>query len=233
VVAPLLGSGQVVMNSSASAAPQKATGWLLAGIYPVAAGAQLEVEARQNGEGQDWVFGVDRALLLQLAEADQAILAAVQSEGRPVLGLADDANAMYEISVGGTFKATKEDWVTTNSLAALGGSLHQPVTDWVSDVRVTWSFAGLLPAGKYEVMAWIPAEHASAPVAYSLLVNGKESDGDSPTNGQITQNNEGQWVSLGLWTVSEGEANLAVQMLVDQGAGGEAAADLIVLRKAD
>lgn len=233
-ITPLLGSGQVVMNSSASAAPQKATSWLLAGIYHIEeAGAQLEVEARQNGEGQDWIFGVDRALLLQLSEGDQAILTAVQSEGRPVLGLADDANAMYEISVGGTFKATKEDWVTTNSLAALGGSLHQPVMDWVSDVRVTWSFPGLLPAGKYELVAWIPAEHASAPVAYSLLVNGKESAGDSPTNGQITQNNEGQWVSLGLWTVTENDASLSVQMLVAQGTGGEAAADVIVLRKAD
>lgn len=232
-VAPVIGSGQVVMNSSTSAAPQKAPAWLLVGIYPIPAGAQLEVEARQNGEGQDWYFGVDRALLLQLSESDQAILAAVQSEGRPVLALADDANALYEISVGGSFKSTTADWGTTTSLSALGGSLHQPVADWANDVRVTWSFPGLLPAGKYEVMAWIPSEHASAPVAYSLLVNGKESAGESPTNGQITQNNEGQWVSLGIWTVAESDASLAVQMLVAKGAGGEAAADLIVLRKAD
>jgi len=232
-VAPAIGSGQVVMNSSQSAAPQKAPAWLLVGIYPIPAGAQLEVEARQNGEGQDWIFGVDRAMLIQLAEPDRAILAATQSEGRPVVGLADDANALYEISVGGSFKSTTADWVTTTSISALGGSLHQPVADWASDVRVTWAFPGLLPAGKYEVMAWIPSEHASAPVTYSLLVNGKESAGESPTNGQITQNNEGQWVSLGMWTVAEGDASLAVQMLFAKGAGGEAAADLIVLRKAD
>lgn len=233
VIAPVLGSGQVVMNFGQSTAPQKVPAWLLAGIYPIPAGAQLEVEVSQNGEGQDWIFGVGYAMVIQLAESDQAMLGAIQSDGRPVVALADDTNALFEISVGGSFKSTTADWVTSTTLSALGGSLHQPVADWANDVRVTWSFPGLLPAGKYELKAWIPAEHASAPVAYSLLVNGKELAGDSPTNGQITQNNEGQWVSLGLWTVAEGDASLTVQMVALKGAVGEAAADVIVLCKAD
>ncbi len=232
-VSSVLGAGQVVMNSSKSALPQKDSEWLLAGIYPFNPGDSLEIELRQDGEGQEWTFGVDRALLLKLSDSDQAVLTAAQSEGRPVVGLADDSAAIYEISVGGVFSSTKEDWLTTPSLAAFNGSLHQPASDFANDVRVTWGFPGLLPAGKYEVLAWIPAEHATAAVTYSLLANGKTLAGDSPTNGQITQNNEGQWVQLGLWQVADDNASLSVQMLVAKGAPGEAAADAIVLRKAD
>lgn len=232
-VSPVLGAGQVVMNSSKSALPQKDSEWLLAGVYPLEQGNLLRIEVRQDGEGQEWTFGVDRALLLKLSDSDQALLSGAQSEGRPVVGLADDSDAKFEISVGGVFSATKQDWLTTPSLAAFNGSLHQPVSEFANDVRVTWSFPGLLPAGKYEIMAWIPAEHATAPVAYSLLANGKALAGDSPTNGQITQNNEGQWISLGLWQVPEDNTSLSVQMLVAKGAQGEAAADVIVLHKAD
>lgn len=231
-VSTVLGSGSVVMNHSKTKLPQANAEWLWAGIYPLAYGSQIEIEMRQNGENMGWFLGVDRVALVQLTAEDRLILELATSD-RPQMGMVDDGSAVNEILISDVYTKTIEDWKTVDSLWALGGSLCQPKPGFANDVRVSWIFPELLPAGKYEALAWIPSEHADATVIYSLVVNDQEIPGDSPTNGQIKQSNEGDWVSLGLWTVAEGDARISLRMVVAKDTIGEAAADVVILRKAD
>jgi len=88
-----------------------------------------------------------------------------------------------------------------------------------------------LPAGKYEVQVWIPAQHATAAVEYFLLADGKVVERASPA--QVNQADfAGGWVTLGIWELPN-EAAVTLRLVVEKGAVGEVGLDAVAILRVE
>ena len=226
---PFRGTSQVIFDDS----QQKNDRWISLGVYQVNRGQSVSVKLALGQLAKETPFAVDRLLIVRLNAGNSQMLEGLPS-GRVLASLLDDFDAkFYEVTADkgpvqvrdrGVFYTDVLGWNGSFSSRALTQPLAIPI--WVE-----WAPVNHLPAGKYEVYVWMPAQHATAVVDYALLADGKVVERPSPT--QVNQRDHtGVWISLGLWDISE-EALVSLRMIVAPGVTGEIGVDAIAIVKVD
>jgi serine/threonine protein kinase len=230
IATPYRGQSMVIFNSSL-VGKQKSDDWVSLGAYEVRTGQTLTVRAEIGPRTADSPFAVDRVLIVKVSEAQRQILEALPP-GRTLASLLDDAHAkFYELTGGGPVPVSKP-WTPVTDAPAWNGSFSTRNQAWVVPVQVYWAPIGRLPAGEYELYAWIPSQHATVIADYALLADGQEV---KRTPAEIVQKKfSGEWVSLGTWKL-EAEAAVTVRMTIPtvtvkpENQGGEIGADAVAL----
>jgi hypothetical protein len=207
--------------------------WLLLGVYRLEAAQALTLEVTATAS-VDINIGMEWLALIQLNETDAGIVDALP-KGRPAVEFIDDTDTQLLTFDGSTFVVSRgiSEWTQMERGAVYGGKAHQLVDSFPGNVSITWNGSSPQPAGVYEVQVWIPPDAANAnDLTYTMLVNGVEQPSDSGTNGKIKQNNEGGWVSLGLWTIVEDNVILSVSLVMKPVKGEACTLDAVAILRA-
>jgi len=196
--------------------------WLLLGFYDVSQAQNFDVEVIVPTHNEEQPFAIDRMMLVRISETQEKIISALPS-GRNLFSLLDDDRAVFYTRLGDLPLQEKYQGVDYGGVLSWNDEFRSLDSgdNWVTianeigvNLRVDWNSAGRLPIGKYELMVWIPAEHAIAIVDFELIANGEVIERDNPA--QINQqDHSGEWVSLGIWDLAE-PAAVSVRMNVSQ-----------------
>jgi hypothetical protein len=123
------------------------------------------------------------------------------------------------------------------NLNSWGGSFRSLGVDSLNGisnkVSVQWHSAGRLPAGKYQLMVWIPANGASVTGEFSMLLNGKTVDKQTlPIINQA--DHPGQWWVVDMWNLpEEGSVNILFTVNAAENAGKFIGIDALALVKVE
>lgn len=209
------GHSNVIFNDGAQG--QQSNDWLSLGVYQVTQGQMLEVSVVvQPGSPP---FAAPYLLLSKLSSPQTNLLEFLpdhRQQGRMLYYLADDQLATF-LAPGPaqqTFEPLNPDQIASGSQRlAWNGSFRYrsftPATDL--DAVVEWAPLGRLPAGQYELRAWIPAVNSTAVVQYQLFADGEEVPRANAA--EIRQSEHGnEWYTLGTWQLPE-EAAVSVRLV--------------------
>ncbi|MBI5823889.1 MAG: hypothetical protein HZB18_07680 [Chloroflexi bacterium] len=226
---PFRGTSQVIFDDS----QQKNDHWISLGVYQVNVGQSVSVKLALGQLAKETPFAVDRLLIVRLSAGNSQMLEGLPS-GRELASLLDDFDAkFYEVTADKGPVQVRDRGVLYSDVLGWNGSfssraLTQPLA---IPIWVEWAPVNHLPAGKYEIYVWMPAQHSTAVVDYALLADGKVLERPSPA--QVNQRDHaGVWISLGLWDISE-EALVSLRMIVAPGVTGEIGVDAIAIVKVD
>lgn len=214
---PFRGQPSAIFNSEAQG--QKADEWLPLGVYEVIDGQNIEIAASIPVSSGNTVFALSKVLILKITDPQKSLYDALPAE-RVLFSLSDDTSAVvldtekkqplvdpkYQgqlsldpniLSWGGNFRSLSVDLLNGSS----------------TKVSVQWHSAGRLPAGKYQLLAWIPASGATATGEFSMLLNGKPVDKQVlPIINQADHSAE--WWVVDLWNIAE-EGSVGIWFTVD------------------
>ena len=199
-------------------AGQTVAAWLPVGAYHVAMGQRLSVQVTADPGSES--FAVPALLVARLNDRERALLEALPAPdlGRPLVALFDDDNAeRYSFSGDpGQFLAGSTQWQARTATAADASQPAPPVWNGRYQVvelnpaahvalRAEWLPIGRLPAGRYQLWAYVPAG-STAKVEYDVVADGA-AVGSAITLDQAQH--AGQWIDIGLWDLPA-EAAVAV-----------------------
>jgi hypothetical protein len=218
--APFRGQSSVIFGGK-SAEGQSTDDWLPLGFYEIVQGQNLSVQADIGPRNEETPFAADRLLVLKVSD-DQRPMVDILAGERPLVSLLDDDRATFFAEFNGL--ALKEEYQGIEQTDALAWNNQFRSLDFTGDlwnfnligneIWVDWGPLGRLPAGQYELYAWVPAEHATAVVDFALLADGTvvERQNPAPLN---QKDHTGVWVSLGIWDLPE-EAAVSVRMIISR-----------------
>ena len=213
--------------------------WQSIGMYQAAPGDTLTVSLHLANLSKEMPFSVGPLLIVRL-DAASAQMLDVLTAGRTLVSLLDDTQSAVSVEVNGNLvpvgKASsfypKPFSGTMTWQSSFSSVLLSPDgTPSVTTVAVNWNAVDRLPAGKYEVYAWIPAEHATAAGEYKLVVDGQPVKRENPATVEQSPYSD-EWVSLGVWTLDD-EASVGLQFVVPRGSVGEIGIDAIAILRVE
>lgn len=228
-VAPYVGTASIIFDDDTRG--QVANEWLPLGAYQVAANQRLTVHTDLVANGLS--FAATPLLVVKVPPEQKALLDGFAG-GRTLVSLLDDGRASFYRQRGDrSWEPIPPDQYEIvfglkpySSILAWGGSFLSRTFDPLRDygARVEWAPVGRLPAGEYELYVLVPPEHATSETEWDLLADGVEvgREADAPL---AQADSAGQWVSLGLWTLTE-EAAVTVRLTVAKDLGHTVAADI-------
>lgn len=214
---PYRGQSNVIFNTD-TPGKQKTDAWISLGVYEVQAGQKIQIQTNVQEIRGDSSFALSRLLIAKLSSRQKEMYDTLPG-GRVLYALADDLQAivldtqtnkplvpqyqgqpLFDPNVqvwGGSYR-----WLPLDSLKGIS-----------NNVTVQWSPAGRIPAGKYQLLVWIPAQHATAIGQFKLLLDGKPVEVPNPPI--INQGDHGgEWWDLGIWDVPQ-ESAVAIWFTVD------------------
>lgn len=220
---PILGSPRVEYLGGLNAWPQQEELWRSIGVYQLDQSALLSVTTVWENRSEQTPVAVGRLLVVSLPESANPMIDTLPL-GSPAFIL-DDLTASLSPS---------EGWQVTSDSPAWSNQF-QYIVNPQEEVVVTWQVPVKLPAGKYVILVWVPATHASASALFTLLVDGQPLD----TFRDMTLD-QAQWAGKDQWTQIHVEfdvpdtgqpVTLALQMIVTAGTSGEVAVDAVAIVK--
>ena len=241
-VEPLRGQGEVTFGFADGG--QRQAAWLPIGAYSVGTGQRLSVQVTANPDSVS--FAVPALLVARLGDRERALLEALPAPdlGRPLVVLLDDDNTeRYSFSGDpGQFVPGSTQWQPRTATAADAGQPAAPVWNGRYQVvelnpaahvalRAEWLPIGRLPAGQYQLWAYVPAG-STAQVEYDVVADGAAVG--SPITLDQAQH-AGQWIDIGLWDLPA-EAAVAVwatARMAGNGAGATAGVDAVALLRVE
>jgi hypothetical protein len=191
-------------------------------------------------------FAVPALLVARLSDRERALLEGLPAPelGRPLVALLDDDNTeLYTFSGNpGQFNPGSTQWEARTATAADANQPAPPVWNGRYQavvlnpiaheaLRAEWLPVGRLPAGQYQLWAYVPAGN-TALVEYDIVTDG-EALGETLRLDQ-TQH-AGQWIDIGLWDLpAEAAVSVwATARMAGNTAGATAAVDAVALVRVD
>ena len=241
-VAPWRGVAEVTFGYSDGG--QRQAAWLPIGAYRVATGQRLSVQVSASPDSVS--FAVPALLVARLGDRERALLEGLPAPelGRPLVALLDDDNTeLYTFSGNpGQFNPGSTQWEARTATAADANQPAPPVWNGRYQavvlnpiaheaLRAEWLPVGRLPAGQYQLWAYVPAG-STALVEYDIVTDG-EALGETLRLDQ-TQH-AGQWIDIGLWDLpAEAAVSVwATARMAGNTAGATAAVDAVALVRVD
>jgi hypothetical protein len=209
--APIIGSGEIILNSNveAESGGQTKDNWISIGAYAVRRGQHLRVSASVGSRDETNPFAVDRLLIVRVPPRELEKLARIP-QGRPLATFIDERLSGDQfVNVPSSFELATVD-------SAVNQQMYFSTRDPGGTVMVEWPSIQRLSAGKYQLLAWIPSEHATVNAEYSLLADGMPVPRQPATSEMDQAYYSEEWVDLGLWELTS-EAAIGVRMEVASG----------------
>ena len=221
LVQPYRGTSQVILRGSGEV--NRSDTWISLGTYQVNAGQKLSVSVTLGELTDQTPFAVDRVLIVRLNESNWQMLDALPA-GRTLASLMDDSTATFFEVVDSKPVAVKDRGNFFTDVKAWNGSFtSRSLTEATVPIWVDWMPVNRLSPGTYEVLVWIPENHATVVVDYVLLADNKIVERPNPA--QVNQSDhKGVWWTLGTWTL-EKESVVSLRMIVADGALGDIGVD--------
>ncbi len=222
---PVLGNARIDLLSTRFEPRQIEDQWRYLGLYLLDQPGWLSVTTAWEARDLNTIVAIDRVLIVRLPETSRQLLDRLPPNRLKYV--LDDDNAEIRFN--------QPIYSETNHLA--WGDQYQYIINPAEDLTVTWTLPELAPVGQYEVLVWIPEEHATAEVSYRVLIN------DNPTphdNGfeELGVNQRdiegGNWYSLGTWStprIYEFPVKLSLILEARAGSNGEVGIDAVALVK--
>lgn len=245
-VVPLYGTNEARFGAAADpeVLGQHADEWLMLGVIEAEQNDRVSVRIQipQLPEGAS--FSVAKLLIVRIREQEQNMLNSLGRDGisktRPLVSLLDNENVkMYEVT-GASVRDEKDDQGRVVNFHIDGGSRaaslnpldrysdstswngemavrSEATADWQVEVFIDWQPVGRLPAGRYELLVWVPENHASSFVKYILLSPIAEAVMPASNSVGILPQDQhpGEWVSVGEFDVTT-EGPLGVRMMLQR-----------------
>ncbi|MBK8417400.1 hypothetical protein [Candidatus Villigracilis saccharophilus] len=220
-VQPYRGTSQVILRGSGEV--NRSDTWLFLGDYQVNAGQKLSVSVTLGELTDQTPFAVDRVLIVRLNESNWQMLDALPA-GRTLASLMDDSTATFFEVVDSKPVAVKDRGNFFTDVKAWNGSFtSRSLTEATVPIWVDWTPVNRLSPGTYEVLVWIPENHATVVADYVLLADSKIVERPNPA--QVNQSDhKGVWWTLGTWTL-EKESVVSLRMIIADGALGDIGVD--------
>jgi serine/threonine protein kinase len=233
---PFRGQSSVVFNTEALG--QKSDEWLALGVYEIPDGQTVEVKTVVPPLTGNASFSLGKLLIVKITDPQKNLYDSLPSE-RVLFSLSDDTSAVVlnTENMGLINPDYQGQSVMDANLNSWGGSFRSLGVDSLNGisnkVSVQWHSAGRLPAGKYQLMVWIPANGASATGEFSMLLNGKPVDKQTlPIINQA--DHPGQWWVVDMWNLpEEGSANILFTVNAAENAGKFIGIDALALVKVE
>lgn len=207
--------GQPIVIFNTGAAGQTADDWLPLGVYEIPNGQKIEVKTDVPVMKGDAFYSLSKLLIVKIADPQKTLYDALPAE-RVLFSLSDDVSAVVLNTEGMKLLDSKYQGKPTEDPNSWGGSFRaldvDSLTGISNKVSIKWQSAGRLPAGKYQLMVWLPAK-ASAEGEFSMLLNGKPVD-KKPLPAINQADHPGQWWIVDIWNLSE-EGSVSVVFTVD------------------
>ena len=242
LVMPFRGEGEVTFGYWDGG--QRQAAWLSIGAYSVATGQRLSVQV--TADPAVGSFAVPALLVARLSDRERALLEALPAPdaGRPLVALLDDDTVERYTFSGdpGAFNAGSSQWEPRTAAAAnstqseslvWNGRYQAVVLDPSAHIalRVEWLPVGRLPAGQYQLWAYVPAG-STAQVEYDIVADGV-------AVGSTLQLDQAQfaggWIDIGLWDLpAEAVVSVfATARMGDNVTGATAAVDAVALLRVE
>lgn len=225
-VEPWRGINEIILDDETHG--QETSEWLSIGVYEVAQGNQLSIQTVV--EPRDEPFALPYVLIAELRENERLFLEQLsdaETSGRPMYSMLDDDRIKeYQVFSGERVVVSSiYNWEISEDLhtITMTQSISPTAFAWNSNYRFgelvagrdtghvfEWTPIGRLPAGDYELKAWIPSENATVEATYDLFADSVLVE---RSNAAIIDQSSfsNQWVTLGRWVLSE-EAAVTVRV---------------------
>ncbi|MDZ4158532.1 MAG: hypothetical protein U1B80_01970 [Anaerolineaceae bacterium] len=224
-IQPLLGSTNINFLSTRFDPRQTEDLWRYLGLYLIDEPGWLSVSTSWLPLDENSIVAIDRVLVVRLPDSTRQLLDLLPKER--LTFIVDDSNAEIQFT---------QVLYTEDTPSAWGESFQYAINP-ADELSVNFTLPELVPPGQYEVRVWIPEEHATAEVSFSLLVNGTSFASDTGSDTLILRQRDaarGQWVSLGTWTtprIYEFPVKLSLTMQAKAGVTGDVAIDAVAFLK--
>jgi len=211
---PVRGQSTAIFKSSME--KQAADEWIPLGVYEITAGQKMAITVYTQPLQGDAVFALSKLLIVKMTEPQRALYEALPS-GRALFALSDDSTAVVldtaaKVPLSADYQGTAV--VDLNSWNGVFRSLPLDSLKGVSNkVSVQWTFPGLLPAGKYQILVYIPSTGSTAQGEFIMTLNGKPLE-KQPLPVINQKDHGGEWWSVDIWNLPE-QGAVTVQFLVD------------------
>ena len=175
-ITPLRGRNSVYWGTLAKG--QRTDDWLSLGVYQVSAGQMLAIQTNAPALSGNAQFALGQLVVVKLAQPQIELYDALPSE-RVLVNLLDDSRAQVYNAANNTKLNNDYQGLIITDPRLLGWNeyfrtLQVSSLDGISNqVSVIWESRGLVPAGRYQLLVWIPSEYATAFGEYSVLLDNK------------------------------------------------------------
>jgi len=228
VIEPVIGESFLEYQSSQGEPPQYNDLWQSIGIYDITQMGILSVFTEWGSRDDRSIVAVDRVIILEHSPNARNMVQQLPISGEKVF-LIDDENAEF---------STEQYWDYWEDPSAWGKQ-YQIISEPPLASSVTWKVPNKVSYGQYEVLVWVPAVSATAPVTYQFFAAGIQIARDDGISDVIFEKGlgeftEAQWVSLGTWTIPEHYAdNISISLVLSVApeTSGEAVVDAVAFIK--
>lgn len=230
-VMPFRGQPSVIFNAESQG--QKIDEWLSLGVYEILAGQTMQIRTDVPALSGDARFALSKLLIVKITSSQKSFYDSLPSE-RVLFNLTDDTSAIVLNTENKTPLNPEYQGLSVVNLgqSSWGGSFRLLNVDLLkgisNKVSVQWHSAGRVPAGKYQMMIWLP-EGGTAVGEFSMFLNDKPIDKQTlPIINQA--DHPGQWWVVDVWNLpEEGTVNILFTVDAATNAGKTIGIDALAL----